>query len=198
MSRLPITEKQVKEILQNRSNMIAAIHTRMEYITKDIVQTDDIINAVSLRSKRLSDLPTGKGGHQDIHKAFENYKALLHRRDREYAEAIESLISQEECIERVWISFNALETEEFTILNQLYVKNQLYAVVEKESELTHPIFEKKRKSAIRNIIRLYNSDLEDKYIFEIIESNRNCVSKLDSNAETDNYQLSIADMIGDV
>lgn len=195
MNRLPVTDKEVKEILQNRPKIIASIHTRMDYLSKDIVKTDDIISAVSLRSKHLSDLPTGKGGHKDIFKEFENYQSLLLRRDREYAEAIRNLIMQEERVERVWLCFNALEAEEFTILNKLYVLNELYATVEKLSGLTHPVFEKHRKSAIQNIIRLYNSELEDTYIFELINNRSKEILKADTTEKENNYQLSFVDMI---
>lgn len=193
MNRLPVTEKDIKKILEQREDMISAIHARLEYLNRDVSQTSDIIEAVSLRSKALSDMPKGGGGHKDLFTEYEKYHSLLDKRYHEYAVGIHQLILQEERIERVWICFNALSSDAYKILYSLYVEKELYQTVESESGLTHPIFEKKRKRAMQDIIRLYNSTLDNKCIFEIPEEDT-----IPGNINREeNQQLSIMDMLAD-
>lgn len=196
IKRLSLSEKRVQKILRKREQILDTIHVRMEYLGKDIINTDDILRAVTLRSKALSDMPKSRGNHKDISDEYEKYEKLLSQRDKEYAIAIRHLIETEEQIERVWICFNTLDDDEFTILDKIYVKNQLYAAVEKESGLTHPVFEKTRKRAIETIIRLYNSDFENEFIFELSEKNKLEQEKKMSHIKNHNLeQVSIFDLI---
>lgn len=194
MDRLEITEKIIKEILSKRENMISSIHARIQYLSKDISQTSDIIEAVSLRSKALSDMPRGGGGHKDLFAEYEKYQQLLDHRYSEYSVGIRQLRLQEERIERVWLCFNALDTDAYTILYRLYVNKELYQTVERESGLTHPVFEKLRKRAMLDIMRLYNSELEDRYIFEVSETEHEKSQMGDDKKTDDNYQISFADL----
>lgn len=195
MERLPISESTIKEILKNRIKMIESIHARIEYLNKDISQTSDIIEAVSLRSKTLSDMPRGSSGHKDLHTEYERYHILLDKRYVEYARGIHQLVLQEERIERVWLCFNALDSDAYTTLYKLYVENQLYQTVELESGLTHPVFEKKRKRAMQDIIRLYDSDFKNGHIFEHAEMERNNMPKVKEEAKQENnHQLSLMDV----
>jgi len=195
MNRLPINEEMIKKILQNRTEMILSIHARLEYLNKDVSQTSDIIQAVSLRSKALSDMPKGGGGQKDLYAEYEKYNLLLDKRYKEYALGVQQLILQEERIERVWLCFNALDADAFTILYRLYVEKELYATVEEESGLTHPIFEKHRKRALQDIIRLYNSELEEKSIFEMAEDARTKVNYFTKIDNMEGHQMSFMETI---
>lgn len=195
MDRLPIKGKDVKQILKNRMQMLASIHTRLDYLHDDTVQTADIIETVSLRSKTLSDMPKGGGGHKDLFAEYEKYHALLEKRYRECAEGIHELVLYEECIERTWLCFQALESEAYTLLHRLYVQNELYSTVEADSRLAHAAFEKRRKRAIADIIRLYESEVENDSIFRIAERIRSESSVQDKTKEENSQQISFMDML---
>lgn len=197
MDRLPITEKDIKTILEQREDMISTIHARIEYLQKDMSQTSDIIEAVSLRSKALSDMPKGGSGHKDLFTEYEKYHSLLDKRYHEYAVGIHQLILQEERIERVWLCFSALDSDAFNILHKLYVERELYQTVEKESGLTHPIFEKKRKRAIQDIIRLYYSYMTNERIFESAEKIRAGINSSHNTESEEIQQLSISDILAE-
>ena len=198
MERLPISENEIKNVLKNRNQIISTIHTRIEYLNRDIYHTSDIIEAVSLRSKALSDMPRGGGGHKDLFAEYEKYHNLLDKRCAEYTVGIHQLILQEERVERLWICFSALDADAYNILYRLYVENELYQTVERESGLTHPIFEKKRKRAMQDIMRLYNSELENGHIFELsLETSDVTQQKQDNMMKEHNQQITLLDILND-
>ena len=64
-----------------------------------------------------------------------------------------------------------IDRGEHDIIDRLYVKGELYKSVEQDMGLNHRIFEGKRKQAIRDIQKLYESDLSNAQIICIQKEN---------------------------
>lgn len=169
MQKKPITEKDVQEILKYRDNYLNLIHENMFTIQKEIQNTDDIIMSVSLPTYHEVGVQAGTGIYTGLEIVYEEYREILTKRKEEYVDMFFHLIEEEMSIERVWMCFLALREPYFTILNELYVKKQLYSATEKVSGLSHPVFERKRKEGIERIMRYYNSDKSASELGELSE-----------------------------
>lgn len=169
MQKKSITEKDIKEILKYRDNYINLIRKNMSTIQKEIQNTDDIIMSVSLPSCNEIGVQNGAGVYTGLEIVYEEYREILKKRKAEYIDMLLNLIEEEMSIERVWMCFLALREPHFTILNEIYVKKQLYSATEKASGLSHAIFERKRKEGIESIIQYYNSDKSASELGEISE-----------------------------
>lgn len=200
MERLPITEELVKEILKHRMKMKADIRKKMHAINKDLFQNDEMYELVSYPSTQVSDMPRRKGWHKDLGDVLINYKKVMEDRKIQYQGVLWNLIVQEEQIERVWIAFQLLAEPYFSILSELYVKNNKYELAEQASGYSHKNFEKHRKKGIGLIIQLYNSDKELSMLGTLVgsaEKKRERMRK-ERSIENVDYQISLDDLFNDL
>lgn len=152
----PVTERDIVEILRHKDDYISAIHRKLYMISRDLRSTDNIIHSVALPSQK-SGMPGAKGVVKDLQDTYEKYGTMLQERKKEYQIMANHLIMEETSVVRVWMCYLALGEPYGTILNQLYVRNQLYSAVLSESGMSHGTFERTRKSAIELIMKFYNS-----------------------------------------
>lgn len=197
MDKLPITENEIKDILRQRNNRIAAIQEKIYTIDKDIKNTESIIEMVSFRRPEISDMPRGKGNHTDLGDTYLNYREILEQRTREYNKLLYEMIREEICIERVWQCYLLLGEPYFTILTDLYVKNEKYIIVEQESGYSRQVFEGYRKNGIELILEFYNSsksaaELAEGSIAAEIQRSR---EKHKKESDKENYQISMEDIM---
>lgn len=196
MEKLPINEKDVKNILRNKDKLKADIHRKMYFINRDMAQNDEMYELVAYPSTEVSDMPRRKGWHKDLGDVVLKYKVLLENKKNEYKEVLWELIMQEEQIDRVWLCFMVLDNPYFSILENIYVKEEKYEIVEQRSGYSHQVFEKYRKRGIEAIMLLYNSD---KTISQLtIESKSKERTQTDTkkqSLEESNQQISIEDII---
>lgn len=192
-SRLPITEVNVINILKNKTELINSIQDRIYNFRKDISDTDEIIEMVSLSSKELSDMPGG-GGKKDLWNTYEKYRRQLELRQKEYADSLYHLIMQEDRIYRVWNSFLLLDEPYYGIVKRLYTEKELYDTVQKESGYSLQVFNKYRKRAIKSIIDIYNSEITDENLQQMSCREKNIQSEGKSHTEG-MEQYSISDYI---
>lgn len=178
MGRPNITKEDIIHILKNKEKLIMDIHDKMFLIERDITSTSDIITSVSYPKTQLSDMPHGNGRKKGLDDIYEKYLKILDERTYEKMAMIWELIMEEEKIERVWSSFLALDEPYYGIIKRLYLDNELYMVVEKESDLSHQVFEKYRKHAIEIIEKLYCSNKTDSELISL--QNMRIVNKTNS------------------
>ena len=166
--RTPLDEQQVKEILRMREEKLNTIHDKIYQIKKDMLNTDSVIEMVSLGSKMITELPSGGGSNEGLERTYMRYQQKLEEQNKEYQIIITKLMIKEDCINRVWSAFLALNEPEYGIVDRLYVHGEKYNMTQLESGFSLQVFEKYRKRAIDNILALYNSDLNEvDFILEI-------------------------------
>ena len=95
-----------------------------------------------------------------------------------------------EVIHRLYLCFQTLTGEEHDIIDRLYVKGELYRTVEQDIGLNHRIFEETRKQAIRDIQRLYESDLTNEQIVHLQKE-----TALVKKRKTEYQQMSLTDIM---
>ena len=163
-----ISEAAVKDILRNREKKINNIHKKMYALHKELGSTDDVLETAALPAIKSDGMPGARGTHQDLSDVYLSYQKQLISRNEEIRKIMWSLVEEEERISRVWACFYALDDPYYSILNSIYVENQLYQTVENDFEMSHKTFEKNRQHAVSLIIKFFESgesiaDLMNRY-----------------------------------
>ena len=91
-------------------------------------------------------------------------KKIYQEQAQDLQSEIISILEEEESIHRIWVCFRALEDPGRKYLEEIYVFNNLYRYVEQTSGVSHRKFEETRSQAMKELIRLYQSDLSNKEI----------------------------------
>ena len=161
MKKQIITEKEVKEILRNRENLLFSIHHKMSVIEVNVGKTDDMIETMSMPSNSISGMPKGPVKQKDLGDVYQNYKKILKQRNEDYKTMYCELILKEEIIEQVWDAYMRLEEPYYSIIHKMYVQSMLYVAVEQESGWSRQVFEKKRKKGIQLIVDRVNKQNDE-------------------------------------
>lgn len=165
--RAEINEEIIKDILLHKDEKITTIHNKM-YSLYEETGRDSALSAAALPPVRLTGMPSAHGNHRDLGDVLLSYQRQRYQYNEEIWKMMWELTEEEQTINRVWACFHVLPEPYYSILRKLYVENQLYRVVEAESDLSHKTFEKHRSDGINLLIRFYGSgdsvaDLMRKY-----------------------------------
>lgn len=195
-----LTEDEIKDILKHKEELIISIHDKMYMTKKEMSKTDDIIEMASFPSSQLNDMPGGKGEHKDLSDVLLKYYKYLNRQKEEYNELFWILIQRELRIERVWMCFLLLDEPYYSYIKKLYVDNEKYETVERESGYAGSTFRKYRKEAIELIIYFYESDKSMTELMELsqkklIEHEKIIIEEKDDSSDAENHQISITDFM---
>lgn len=153
-----LSEMEIKDILRNRDQKIESIHKKMFHLYQELEHTDEIMESAAFPSTNYSGLPGGKGGHKDLGDVLLKYNRQLYNRNEEIRRIMWELVEEEDSISRLWACFYGLGDPYYSILNALYVENQLYQTVEDSFDVSHKTFEKYRQKGIELLLRFYESD----------------------------------------
>lgn len=124
--------------------------------------TESIIASLSFKNG----LEEMQERQRDISSLLLRHKAIMAEQEKEISMEMWRLAEEEETLKRIWICYRALDTLHFRIVRRLYVEKSLYAAVEKEFCMSHGKFEKERAAAIRRIMELYCSDMDNLQILK--------------------------------
>lgn len=102
-------------------------------------------------------MPGAKNRRKDLGDVLLEYERQQQRRNEEIRKMMCALTGQEEMINRIWACFYALDDPYYSILQQLYVENQLYQAVESSFDVSHKTFEKYRQHGLALIVGFYES-----------------------------------------
>lgn len=160
-----IQDVDVKNALRKGTKGLEAIHNRILALYKELTDVDGMIRSLSLPSARYESSGGGKTGDgRDLSDFMAKHEQLSRQREIEIREEMRNLTDEEEMINRIRVCFQTLQDREYDILNELYVKGHPYKFVETHSQLSHKTFETTRKSGIRKIIQLYESNYSNQEI----------------------------------
>ena len=163
-----IETEEIKNSLKHYSGLSAEIHRQIMQLKKDL---DDVeIQALEMAAYPKTDLAE-KGGSRGIHKdltdVYLRYQSIVLGRQQDLLDEITYFTEKSENLHRLYLCSQAISGDGYEIISRLYFNNEKYKVVEMESGLSHRIFEQKRQQAIRDIQRLYESDLTNRQILEM-------------------------------
>lgn len=153
-----LDEAAVKDILQNREKKIDNIHRKMISLYQELERNDEVLETVAYPKTELSGMSGGKGTHKDLGDVLLQYNRQICNRNEEIRKIMWELVEEEDSISRLWACFYALNDPFYSILNALYVENQLYQAVENNFDMSHKTFEKYRQRGIELLLLFYNSD----------------------------------------
>lgn len=156
---LEMNEERIKQILGYHDSRLEEIHNRFFAIHKELIDTDSLIESVSIKKIEFDRQGSIKGGvKKDLTEVMLRHQQLAKERERDLRVEMYQLVSEEEAINRIWVCFRALRGKEYHFVEQLYVKEIPYKVAEIESGVSHKTFEMYRRSGMKKILEMYQSE----------------------------------------
>lgn len=157
-----IDEERIKQILGGHDSRLREIHERILRIHDELLDTDSLIEAVSLKKIEWDKEGGSRGGiKKDLTDVMLQHQRLARERELELRGEMYRLAEEEEEINRVWVCFHALRGKEYTFLDLLYVQSQPYKAAELESGFSHKTFETYRRSGLKKILQMYESEFSN-------------------------------------
>lgn len=140
-----------EKLIQNNLKKKKELYEEMRWQNED----RELIEALALRSGLLSSSggKTAKGLEELVIKKSReqsNYQKELQKR-------MEFLDREWKIIQRVWVCLQALSTEQNVILRKMYLEKEKWSVIERQLSISHGSLVKKRKKALLNIQKMYDS-----------------------------------------
>ena len=71
-----------------------------------------------------------------------------------------------EVIQRVWVCLQSLPVDQYNILKMMYLEKEKWNVIERQLAISHGSLVKKRKEALINIQKMYNSSFSNLQLAE--------------------------------
>ena len=157
-----LTEDDVKEILRNYGKILHQINDRCLRIKKLSQEVrEKCIEVASMPGRDPDRVYAKSSNHTDLGNTYLRYLSLLEQAEQDYNAELEILIKNAELIRRVYICFEALNYDLHEIVEKLYIQGLTYKAAEFETNFNHRVFEEKRSAALKLIIKLYESDLNN-------------------------------------
>lgn len=166
-----INENFVKNVLARHGELLQDIHKRILLLYEELSDTNSIIQSAAIKKMELGQVGGGGRNVRDLTDVMLAHQRIVKDREREVYAGLQSLMDEEEVINRIWCCFQALSDKEYKCLEELYVKGEPYKAVEQESGVSHRAFEQTRADAIREILRWYESDLGNVEIIALGRTN---------------------------
>lgn len=159
MERVSINEDYVKDVLARHGELLQDIHKRILLLYEELSDTGSIIQSAAIKKMDLGHVGSGSRNVRDLTDVMLVHQRIVKEREREVYAGIRGLIDEEEVVNRIWCCFQALPDKQRQYLERLYVEGEPYKAVEMASGVSHKTFEQARGAAIREILRMYESDL---------------------------------------
>lgn len=177
MERVSVNEDYVKEVLASHGELLQDINKRILLLYEELSDTGSIIQSAAIKKMELGRIGSGGRNVRDLTDVMLVHQRIVRDREREVYAGIQSLIDEEEVINRVWCCFQALPDKQRQCLEELYVKGKPYKAVELASGVSHRAFEQVRADAIKEILRMYESDKGNVEIIALGGMNRKMKSR---------------------
>lgn len=193
MEMLQMDEDQIKETLKHYKEITQQIHARVLNIRQMLDETNEqLMEAASYPKIDYSETGGRSSARKDIMDTYGLYQQLVEEKEKDLAEEMRELLIKARSVKRLYFCYQVLENVAYEIVDKLYIKKIPYKAVEMESGLNHRIFEQKRKLAIKEIQRLYESNLSDMQIVKYANKH----NKKKSRKNEESYeQMSIMDVM---
>jgi len=156
-----ISDSDVKEVLSHKTSLEEDIRQRIILIREEISNVKEQIKTITFPGKNTKmEFAISHKDLSEIYISFEEYKKNIYIQSME---AIENLTLQLNKINRIWYLYQTLPTQEWKILTYLYVDKMKYYEVVAKLDMPQRTFERKRKSAMKSILRSYTMPVSTLY-----------------------------------
>ncbi len=157
----------VKKLLREYGIHMEINQNRIMELYKQMQKSDSVIDSIGQISRSFIDVSKGQK-KEDIsdlmlrHEEIEKQKTLDIRRE------LSKLIEEQESLNRIWICLQALHSQEYQIIHELYIENAPYKKVLSDFGHSEKLFLKIINQGLSKVVDLYNSSYSNKEIGEII------------------------------
>lgn len=166
-----ISLEEIKTILSNYRGLKKQVRKHIADLYDDLIDTDNLINTVSIKKTRLTDAPITKGGNKkDLSDIMLRHEKILKNWYREISYEIEVLMKKDEKIRRVWLCYQLISEEQYEVITKIYVDHQLSKEVmmdyTKQTGETSRTFFRLVNRALKNIKEMYESPYSNDFLLK--------------------------------
>lgn len=168
---MQITIDDMKYYFKNHGIILPYNQKRILELYAEMEKEDDLEQIISLKSFQYSE-GTRQKEMNDLSDVLEKVKKMQREKTLDIRAEFQTLIEENERINRLMICYRALSTINFVgheIVRKMYLEAMTYEAVEMESGLSHKTFETKRKQAMNTIKMLFESDYTNNQILTKIK-----------------------------
>lgn len=153
-----VSEEIVVNVIKSQNEMITKIHKELIKIfsSKDV---NDFIAAATFHSE-LHEATSKTNAKHDLHDVYEQYCKINREWDMSVRSYARDLVERLETINRIIACYNNLAQKEKLVLDMLYVQHSFKegkVILDKEHNIPERTALRIRKTAIDNILNMYNS-----------------------------------------
>lgn len=163
-----IGTEEIKNTLKHYDELSKKIHTQIMQLKQNLSEVE--MQALEVAAYPKTDLAEKGGGgeiHKDLTNVYLRYQRIVLEKQKDLLSEIIYLTAKSENLHRLYLCSQAIAGDGYEIITRIYVQNEKYKTVEMESGLSHRVFEQKRQQAIRDIQKLYESELTNHQIIEL-------------------------------
>ena len=183
-----ISLEEIKTILSNYKGMKKQIRNHISDLYDDLMDTDNLIETVSIKKTEISEMGTkGVGSKKDLSDIIIRHEHILKKWYREISFEIESLMKKDEKIRRVWLCYQLTSGEGYEVMTEIYEEH-------KSSKEVMADYMRKTGETSRTFFRLVNKCLRNiKLMYESQYSNESLLKMSLSQKKARNNKTVISD-----
>ena len=152
-----LTEKDVTEILSQREELLEGYHQRLEMLSREYEDADELIGMLQMRSPGVENEIQASG----VNKGLDDIYLMYERQRKKYQEEIhQNMLQIMDLIDRVkhvYLYYLQLPPKEQAILKEIYIEKKQYKEIIKEG-MSESSINRIRKRAIKLIIQRWEKD----------------------------------------
>ena len=152
-----LTEKDVTEILSQREELLEGYHQRLEMLSREYEDADELIGMLQMRSPGVENEIQAGG----VNKGLDDIYLMYERQRKKYQEEIhQNMLQIMDLIDRVkhvYLYYLQLPQKEQAILKAIYIEKKQYKEIIKEG-MSESSINRIRKRPIRKIIQRWEKD----------------------------------------
>lgn len=125
-----LTLKEIAEYLRMRKQILLFIRKRINVLTKEYEDTEELIRELQLSSPQMNALPSSTGSEKGLDSICIKYMQKRNEYQIAVYEEIQQLAEMADRVEKVYLCFRDLPDREKIILQALYLDNRSYKELE--------------------------------------------------------------------
>lgn len=159
--------KDIKEILMEYKSIREQTRQQILDLYQDLHDTDVLIEVISIRKNKNSDMPGIKNGAgQDLSDIVLRHQRQLKNWYKEISYEINILLKKEEMLHRLWICYRLLPERQYQVITEIYVHKQPWKKVEGEAKESKSTFLRLVNRGLWNIKKMYDSRYPNEYLLQ--------------------------------
>lgn len=169
-------EKYIVNVLSNKNRILEKLQSQREELLQRKQQTDkrydDVIRQISLKGKPIkADVlsPTNAQNNNMLSILRRSHRELR-KQENEIDRQLGLLNEEEQRVKHIWNAFKVLESQDFKILNEIYVKKIKYDYLCTDYQKNKSTLYRKRSDALEKL----NIKVKERLKNYLLEDNDDC------------------------